>query len=1027
MILEAAVIVFVLSFYKGYCTLAARKQACSPMIRLLLFTLLCVFGKPNLAAQSPSYAHYGVQEGLPGNVVYCAAQDARGFIWFGTDKGLARFDGVRFQVFGMKDGLPGNEVIGLFEDSRQRLWIACFSQKPCYMADGKFVTANNNALLANIQLKNSIGEFSEDSQGNIWITDREARAFIFKDTSVEIREFPTTTARVEQRGNLLFMLGFPRLIELNSRVSYAYDPLLEGDKRMSLVSIGASEHQFLIALTNKLILVDWKDGQFTTKDSILQTGGRVTTDQSGHFWVCPASKGAIFFANSQHDLSNPTVYLPEIKVNAVFEDRQGTLWFGTNGDGIYVRSPGKAASFTQKDGLTTNKITALTWDRRGYLLAGDDGGSLYEFKGHKIHLTALTPPENFNRSRQIISMPDFSRWIATDAGLFQQKGSVIQRISNLVALKCMLAKPGKLWFGNHASLGYISDSQEQIRLSPLRTMALGDDTEDNIWAGKMEGLYSLRDTFHYNWGDRFPALKNHIVAIHKAGLGKIWVVTSESGLLLLSVKNGAVIRLDTINRHLKRPIDNIQALYIDSTAGKFVWLATNSGVYGLDPTNWTVVNYTHRDGLADDDVNCVLVVRDTLWAGTVAGLSYLPLREQGGSADFPTFVTELHYQSGTQQMVVHLLDSLFSQNRLLLPPDAAMITLYLAGLDYRSQGKMEYICTRTTILPPIQWWTRHNLFNWITNGFRASQDSNFIDNNSLNFGISLPSGCYKIQVTAVNAKGLSSKHPAQWMIIKRAYWYNTLWSDLLLWGVFIYIIWQLSRIRVDYRKLHVEVAELQLMALQSQINPHFVGNSINAIQQFFYPPNPLAASHYIELFTRLLRRTIFLSEKHFNSFAEELAYDSDYLEMIKLRFGERFHYEITGTDGIPPDLCFPSMLLQPLLENATIHGLAPEGVSNLLLQFSFNNKKFQCRLTDNGMGYNAAKARPARNKEYKSKGLEMLHKKVAAFNELYIDLHLHLEIQDLSQVTPPAQGTQVRISFYPESNKNKRNGSLTNR
>ncbi len=984
------------------------------MIRWLLFTLLCVSGKLILVAQSPVYAHYGVREGLPGNVVYCAVQDYRGFMWFGTDKGLARFDGTQFQVFGMKDGLPDVEVIGLFEDSHRRLWISCFSQKPCYMVDGKLVTANNDTLLSKIHLKNSLSEFSEDESGNIWITDKGEYAFVFDGKSVIYKQFelPGSTVRIEQRGNLFFQLSFPELMEMNSGVHYMYDPLFR-ERKNALKSIGMSGLKVLIAFTGKLMLIEWQDGKFVLRDSIPQPGGRVAVDRKGHFWVCPTSAGAICFANDQHDLSNPTTYLPEKKVNAVFEDTHGTFWFCTHGDGIYVRSPGKAATFTQTDDLITNKISTLAWDQQGFLLFGDVQGSLYEFKGAKIRRISLTPPENFNRTRQIIPMPDHSRWIATDVGLLHQTGSVVERVPMLTAMKCILAKPGKLWFGDHGHMAYLRDNDQQqvIPVRSFRTTALGDDSEDNLWAGRMEGLYSLGDSFQYNWGDRFPALKNHIIAIQNAGLGRIWVVTIANGLLLASVKNGEITSIDTINRHLQQPIDNIQSLYVEPGVSGRVWMATNSGVYGLEPDDWKVVHYTHQDGLADDDVACVLLVKDTLWAGTVAGLTYLPLREQGGNNDFGTFITEIHYQFGSQQITVPLLDSPTQNRQIVLPADAALITLYFAGLDYRSQGKMEYACIRTSLMPPLQWLTRQNLFTWIGNGFQTVQDSNLISTNSLNFGIALLPGSYQIKVTAVNAKGLYSQWPDQWTIIMRPYWYDTLWFDLLLWSVIGYAVWRMFRIGADYRKLNVEVSDLQLHALQSQINPHFVGNSINAIQQFFYPPNPVAASHYVELFTRLLRRTIFLSEKHFNSFEEELAYDRDYLEMIKLRFGERFQYEIIGIETVPRDLLFPSMLLQPILENATIHGLAPEGPSRLVLQFSFIDKKFQCNLTDNGMGYKAARARSTKHKEHKSKGLELLYKKVAAFNQLY-DLGLQLELQDLSELTPPSQGTRVTISFY---------------
>ena len=170
----------------------------------------------------------------------------------------------------------------------------------------------------------------------------------------------------------------------------------------------------------------------------------------------------------------------------------------------------------------------------------------------------------------------------------------------------------------------------------------------------------------------------------------------------------------------------------------------------------------------------------------------------------------------------------------------------------------------------------------------------FVDESNLNFGISTPSGSYYLRVTAITTDSIPSQHPAYWTIVMRPNWYNTVWCDLLLWVTGVYILWRMLRARIAHRKLNAAVSDLQLQTLQSQINPHFVGNSINAIQQFFYPPNPAAASNYVELFTRLLRRTIILSEQHFNSFEEELAYDHDYLRMIKLRFGERFQYEIHG-------------------------------------------------------------------------------------------------------------------------------------
>jgi hypothetical protein len=344
-----------------------------------------------------------------------------------------------------------------------------------------------------------------------------------------------------------------------------------------------------------------------------------------------------------------------------------------------------------------------------------------------------------------------------------------------------------------------------------------------------------------------------------------------------------------------------------------------------------------------------------------------------------------------------------------------MATLSLAGLDYRSQGNLIYQCITKKIMPPIQWWTLQNLFSLIESQIHPGGDTTFLDQNSLYFGITLPPGGYVIQVKA-KGKGLAdpfSNSPDQWTIIMRPLWYDTLWFDILVWALIAYVVWRILRTRAYYGKLNVVVSDLQLQALQSQINPHFVGNSINAIHQFFYPPDPIGASNYIELFTQLLRQTIVLSEQHFNAFEEELAYDRDYLQMIKLRFGGRFNYQILGAEGIPPATPFPSMLLQPLLENATIHGLDPGGNSLLELRFSMTGQRLDCTITDNGIGYKAVQARLAlKPDKHKSKGLELLMKKVETFNQLY-GLGLEMKLSDLSGSAPSLSGTRVQVTFYP--------------
>ena len=135
-----------------------------------LFCLFLLLLTIPASAQLPVYLHYGIEEGLPSNLVYCAEQDKEGYIWFGTDKGLSRFDGERFKNYGVRDGLPDPEVLHLYADRKSRLWIGCFHQKPAYRTGGQFHTASTDTNLQQMSFRYQNYDFYEDSDSTLWIT-----------------------------------------------------------------------------------------------------------------------------------------------------------------------------------------------------------------------------------------------------------------------------------------------------------------------------------------------------------------------------------------------------------------------------------------------------------------------------------------------------------------------------------------------------------------------------------------------------------------------------------------------------------------------------------------------------------------------------------------------------------------------------------------------------------------------------------------------------------------------------------------
>jgi len=974
-----------------------------------VYLFIC-FWLSTAAAQTPAYLHYTVRDGLPANLVHIGLQDRQGLLWFGTEKGLATFDGTRFRSFGMAEGLPDPEVLNLKEDRRGRVWISCFRKKLAYRYHGRIFTDQNDALFDSLHITSGVATFFEDLDSSTWVagqsrnvnvlTQKGARSFSPKHLVAEF-------SRIEGK---LFAFGTGNIMtvseDFKTTAVYTFKNGL-GSAISPYAGVAVAGNRVLYAFADRLILLEWKSGQFHEVCSHKAKVGRVFSDRQGRFWACSLNDGAFCYGYQNSDLSNPTHYLRGKKTTCVFDDSQGTLWFCTAGDGIYALPLNTPMIYDHRSTrLSSEHFTALGRSHDGKLLSGDDEGNFQIWTGDSAQNIALGSLDGYNRCRQIVTTEDNAHWVVTDEKLYRIKDGQSRQAPHRYGPKVVLVQPKLSWVGTFRSLGYYPDnSLDYVDIShSRRTTALGDDDSGNVWAGGIEGIYSQRDTFQKNWGDSFLLLKSRIVNIQNAGSGNLWIVTPESGLLRATTRDGQIL---SVERHAPT-IKNIQSLYAEPSGN--LWLSTNRGVYGLN-RNRQVIHFDHFDGLADDDVNAALFYGDTLWTATAAGLTRLLLRAPNTDSLFPTYIVELRYQQQSHITIRQLLDTLPDKRTILLPSDASLLELSLAGLDYRSRGNLRYECVLTRSLPPWYWCTFDNLIDWAVEGFEAWSDTTWADGGHLKFGVALPAGKYTLQTTALTPGDVRSQKPDICTWIMCPAWYSVVWFWIIFWGTVVFSVFRLLRARAAFYQLRASASQLQLQALQSQINPHFVGNSINAIQQFFYPPNPMKASAYIAIFTGLLRRTLLFSESTFIPFSEELAYDRDYLKMIELRFGEKFKFDIIGADDIPPAMPFPTMLLQPILENATMHGLSPKSVSKLDLLFFVENQHFVCVVKDNGIGWRAAQERKKETHPmHLSKGIELLRRKIDTLNSLY-NIGLTMEMDDLSDRQPSAHGTSVTLRF----------------
>ena len=231
----------------------------------------------------------------------------------------------------------------------------------------------------------------------------------------------------------------------------------------------------------------------------------------------------------------------------------------------------------------------------------------------------------------------------------------------------------------------------------------------------------------------------------------------------------------------------------------------------------------------------------------------------------------------------------------------------------------------------------------------------------------LPDGNYTFKIQSANEDGMWSDTKSISIKINPPYW-KTIWFVILCLIAFMALLVLIFKKReishrkeiiakkiLDHEKLQTTRAELK--ALRTQMNPHFTFNTLSAIQNAVNNSDKVNASKYIGDFAKLIRKVLENSKRTFISLREELEILKLYIELEQLRFGKKFAFEIIVDEKLDIDFYeIPTMIIQPFVENAILHGLASKKnkVGLLELTIALNDNVIVCAIEDNGVGRDEA-------------------------------------------------------------------------
>jgi len=213
--------------------------------------------------------------------------------------------------------------------------------------------------------------------------------------------------------------------------------------------------------------------------------------------------------------------------------------------------------------------------------------------------------------------------------------------------------------------------------------------------------------------------------------------------------------------------------------------------------------------------------------------------------------------------------------------------------------------------------------------------------------------------------------------------------------------------------LQQKAAELEMQALRSQMNPHFIFNSLNSINRFIMQNNKAQASEYLAKFSKLVRMILQNSQAIQITVESELEALQLYLELEAVRFNHQFSYTITVADELDTGaIKVPPLVIQPYAENAIWHGLMQkEDKGNLIIALYQVDDLLCCRITDDGIGRKKAKEIKSKSAvTHKSMGMQITASRIEMLHHKH-QAGAHISIEDLVLPDGTPGGTSVLLKF----------------